>query len=159
MIIVNWDAVGAVGEIVGAVAVLVTLAFLTIQLRQNTRSSQNASWQAIIRQLGDLDVLEATDPGLSPFFEAAVESPDSITDAQYRTFAKIAQPRFGALEYAYLANKSGTIDSFFWEALEPYTRFLISKPGYQRFWRDHARNVYHPDFIAFVEAMNPNGLR
>ena len=34
----NWDAVGAIGEVVGAVAVVVTLLFLITQLRQNTKS-------------------------------------------------------------------------------------------------------------------------
>jgi hypothetical protein len=150
----NWEAAGAIGEVVGAIAVVVTLVFLTIQLRQNTKSSQNASWQAIIRQLSDLDVLEATHPDLSSFFEVAEESPESLTDDQYRKFAKIAQPRFGALEYAYLANKNGTIDGFYWDGLHPYTKHLISKPGYQRFWEDQKHNVYHPDFIAYVDSLS-----
>jgi len=30
---VNWDAIGAIGEIVGAVAVLITLLYLAIQVR------------------------------------------------------------------------------------------------------------------------------
>ena len=33
----NWDAIGAIGEIIGAVAVLVTLLVLVFQLRQNTK--------------------------------------------------------------------------------------------------------------------------
>jgi hypothetical protein len=36
----NWAAIGAIGEIVGAVAVVVTLAYLAIQVRQNTRMMQ-----------------------------------------------------------------------------------------------------------------------
>ncbi len=34
----NWDAIGAVGELLGATAVLVTLAYLAVQVRQNARS-------------------------------------------------------------------------------------------------------------------------
>jgi hypothetical protein len=32
----NWDAIGAIGEIVGAIAVLATLIYLAIQIRQNS---------------------------------------------------------------------------------------------------------------------------
>jgi len=32
----NWEAIGAVGEILGAVAVLITLVYLAIQIRQST---------------------------------------------------------------------------------------------------------------------------
>jgi hypothetical protein len=34
----NWDAISAVGEIVGALAVMVFLGYLAIQIRQNTES-------------------------------------------------------------------------------------------------------------------------
>ena len=34
----NWDAIGAIGEIVGAAAVVVTLIYVAVQVRQNTKS-------------------------------------------------------------------------------------------------------------------------
>ena len=34
----NWEAVGAIGEIVGASAVFLTLAYLAVQIRQNTKA-------------------------------------------------------------------------------------------------------------------------
>jgi hypothetical protein len=34
----NWDAIGAIGEIIGAIAVVLSLVFLGVQLRQNTRA-------------------------------------------------------------------------------------------------------------------------
>jgi hypothetical protein len=33
----NWEAIGAIGEIVGAVAVVATLFYLAVQVRQNSR--------------------------------------------------------------------------------------------------------------------------
>jgi hypothetical protein len=39
----NWDAVAAIGEIVGAVAVVVTLAFLAVQIRQSQRAQRDAN--------------------------------------------------------------------------------------------------------------------
>ena len=34
----NWDAIGAIAESIGAVAVIATLLYLAIQIRQNTKS-------------------------------------------------------------------------------------------------------------------------
>lgn len=39
----NWEAVGAIGEIVGAGAVVVTLLFLAIQVRLSTRATQESN--------------------------------------------------------------------------------------------------------------------
>ena len=43
----NWEALGAIGEIVGAVAVVVTLGYLAVQIRQNTRSAKVFSNQLV----------------------------------------------------------------------------------------------------------------
>lgn len=34
----NWEAFGAIGEVVGAIGVILTLGFLALQIRQNTKS-------------------------------------------------------------------------------------------------------------------------
>ena len=34
----NWEAIGAIGEIVGAAAVVFSLTYLALQLRANTRT-------------------------------------------------------------------------------------------------------------------------
>lgn len=43
----NWDAIGAQGELVGAAAVVLTLIYLSVQLRQNTRTVRVSSAHAV----------------------------------------------------------------------------------------------------------------
>jgi len=149
----NWDAIGAVGEVVGAAAVVVTLIYLTIQLRQNTQSAQNSAWQAIIRVLTDLDVTEATDPELSTFIRLAEADPRQLSEDQYWKFTKIAESRLGTFEYAYLATNRGTIESYYWEAIRPYAEHYMQKPGYRQFWSEAAEAVYHPEFISYINSV------
>ena len=42
----NWDAIGAIGEIVGAIAVVATLAYLATQIRYARLAASDASRQA-----------------------------------------------------------------------------------------------------------------
>ena len=42
----NWNAIGAIGEVAGALAVVITLLFLARQLRENTRSANAAAHSA-----------------------------------------------------------------------------------------------------------------
>jgi hypothetical protein len=39
----NWDAIGSIGEIVGAAAVVITLYYLAVQIRQNSRLVQRSN--------------------------------------------------------------------------------------------------------------------
>ena len=34
----NWDALGAIGEMLSAIGVIATLLYLSVQIRQNTRA-------------------------------------------------------------------------------------------------------------------------
>ncbi len=39
----NWDAIGAIGELIGALAVVITLVFLVLQVRHNTRAMNESN--------------------------------------------------------------------------------------------------------------------
>jgi len=47
----HWDAIGAIAEIFGAIAVVVSLAYLASQIRQNTRQLRVAGRQASVDSL------------------------------------------------------------------------------------------------------------
>jgi hypothetical protein len=49
----SWEAIGAIGEVVGAVAVLITLIYLAQQIRQNTRSMDESRRLAITQAQQD----------------------------------------------------------------------------------------------------------
>ncbi len=58
----NWDVIGAVGEIIGALAVVATLIYLAIQIRENTRASKSeafrdsvAVWNDVFEMLASAD--------------------------------------------------------------------------------------------------------
>ena len=43
----NWDAIGAVGEMLGAIGVIVTLVYLARKIQQNSRQPKGASLIAV----------------------------------------------------------------------------------------------------------------
>ena len=43
----NWDAIGAIGEVVGAIAVIVTIAYLARQVRENSKQMRVGSLIAL----------------------------------------------------------------------------------------------------------------
>ncbi len=45
----NWDAIGAIGEIVGALAVILSLLYLSSQVRQTNKLANNNSLQAVLQ--------------------------------------------------------------------------------------------------------------
>ncbi len=60
----NWDALGAIGEIFGAAAVLITLLYLAAQVRQANVKATFETTREIMAQFNDLNRLYATDSSI-----------------------------------------------------------------------------------------------
>ena len=61
----NWDAFGALAEALGAVAVIATLAYLSVQIRQNSRMMRAQIRDSISGKQMMLSSLPSTNPALA----------------------------------------------------------------------------------------------
>lgn len=57
----DWDALGAIGEILGAVAVFLTLLYLAAQIRQTNKMARFETTREIMGQFNACNQLYATD--------------------------------------------------------------------------------------------------
>ena len=73
----NWDAVGALAETIGAVAVVSTILYLAIQVRDGRKSAESdaidqlvSGWSEAIRALGETnEIASVVQRGLSNYNE------------------------------------------------------------------------------------------
>jgi hypothetical protein len=61
---VNWEAIGAVGEILGAIAVFVTLIYLASQIKQSNNLARFTATKDVLNQFNHLNEMVATDTEL-----------------------------------------------------------------------------------------------
>src|SRR5210317_2003544 len=61
----NWDAIGAVGELLGALVVIATLLYLARQLSQTGKISKSSVARELQQKYTDLYTLIASDPGIN----------------------------------------------------------------------------------------------
>ena len=64
----NWVAIGAIGETLGATGVIVTLLYLATQLRQNTRALRAASVDSSTKIANDGRASLYADPELTAIY-------------------------------------------------------------------------------------------
>lgn len=69
----NWDAIGAIGELLGSLAVLATLGYLALQVRHSRSESRAALLQHRSDAARQLWLARATNPELASVLEMANE--------------------------------------------------------------------------------------
>lgn len=75
----NWEAISAVGQLVGALAVLITLIYLAIQLRQNTIAVATSTYESAMTGFNDINVVVASHPALASLLDRGCQSTDHLT--------------------------------------------------------------------------------
>ena len=72
----NWEAIGAIGEIVGAVAVVITLLYLASQTRQNTKATHAQATASVASEMEQCLLAIANDGYLAEAYHKAMKRED-----------------------------------------------------------------------------------
>ncbi len=79
----QWDAIGAVGEILGAVAVIATLIYLARELAHTQNSAQLTASERLIRAFDDVNRLVLTDASVREMLILRDEPTDTQREQLY----------------------------------------------------------------------------
>jgi hypothetical protein len=149
---VNWEAIGAVGEVVGAIGVVVTLVYLAAQIRQNSADVRSATRQAVSTAQVEIGIHLATNHELRASLSRWLQSGPAPTspDVQLRD-ELFLRAMLRSFENQYHQNRDGTFDDMIWAGYLENMRRAICAPGFRDFWGPN-RTLFSTDFAAFVDA-------
>ena len=81
----NWEAIGAIGEVFGAIAVVVTLVLLTLQMRQSNRSQKSAAYQGYLASRSRMQT-SVLDPAVNASFLNVSFDPLQTSPEELRSY-------------------------------------------------------------------------
>jgi hypothetical protein len=126
---------GNYGEFVGAVAVVVTLAYLAIQIRQNSEQLRLNSYQTHLERHAGLISHFLQDPEKFATFQRALNSYDSCPPHQQAMFHSHVMTSVHALRHSQQLSASGVLpEGEFLEQQRDFSRVLKSPGGKE--WMD-----------------------
>ena len=107
----NWEALGALAELLAAIAVLPTLVYLALQLRQNTRALQSSTFQDLSATMSLSSEMIASTPEVASLIVRANHGLAELNEEERVRFSFLLMLDFRRLESLYVQNSFGFIDS------------------------------------------------
>jgi hypothetical protein len=140
------------GELIGGIAVVASLVYLAIQIRQNTRMVRGTTlhqntdlWSSLFFRLAEPDIAQA--------YVAGMTGRGDIRPSQYTQFFFICRAMFVAFENQYYQMRQGVLDPETYAAYErSISTQLLAFRGF-RIWWEQSRSVFSPAFIAHLDGM------
>ncbi len=102
------------GEAIGGIAVLITLIFLTFQIRQNTKTVLTSTRQAIHDASRSDNELILVHPHLERIYRIGRRDPTALTNEERPLFRHLLGVLFLNHEMMFLHHQHGVIDEDFW---------------------------------------------
>lgn len=119
----NWEAIGAIGEIAGAIGVIATLLYLSVQVRSSTLASRVESNLAATRMYTDFLSGLIHSPEINDLFLRGRKGLSSLTSDEFYRFSNLA-----------------------------VIQFWLRGEGCRQWWVKVGMHMYGNEFVTFVES-------
>ena len=145
----NWEALGAIGELVGAAAVLATLVYLALQMRQNTRAVRIAARTTLQEAFSSVGDLLAHSPQLAELYLKGCMDYRALSRTDRLRFSGILQNYLFSIEMLDQQASEGMVET---TTLIERLRPLFEQPGVRDWWSQNSK-LFRPTFVRTVEGV------
>lgn len=146
----NWEAVSAIGEWVGAIIVVITLVYLARQVHLNTVTNRVAGITGIADAAREIHFLVAGDRDTARIFLVGMSNPDDLDEIDLFRFEIFIWGVLRQMESFHVQYEQGIIDEATMKAYARLSVDLISgNKVIQRHWNDS--KDYSPAFKSWID--------
>ena len=146
----NWEAVGAVGEIVGAVAVIVTLLYLSVQIKDSARAARSAAVTDATNAMLQFYSGLGNNPQTSALFLEGMAHPESMSRQNQFQFLMLLHSAFLGFQRSYFLAREGTLDVGLRDSIGTAILTVNQLPGMHFYWRQR-KSYFQSEFVDWVE--------
>ena len=141
---------GAISELLGSVAVIVSLVYLAVQVRRNAEATRSSTYQAIVAEFGAINTAMTSTPDLSSLFVNGLEEFDSRSADERAELSQLFFLVFHNFENMYYQHHRGHLEEGLWAGWKRLMLTYGRRPGFQQWW-SHRRPVFSRDFVEFID--------
>ena len=141
---------GALGELIGGVAVIFSLVYVGVQIKQTANASRVATAQAFAKQYSDLNQMIA-EPRIGAIFARGLQGLSTLTAGEQASFTSVLSSISRTLESFYFQERRRQLDARLFEGWFTQYLDLHAYPGVAEYW-SMRRHQYSPEFVSYLDA-------
>lgn len=151
----NWNALGAIGQLVGAAAVVATLLYVSRQVREQTRALNTTVRDSVFHQLQQWNYQIVADRQLADLFQRGAASADwsEIDHVDQARLIHVFYSFFKVFENIYLHAADGSTSPEVWKGNCQVFFAYAAQPGCRRYWNQRRASL-DPRFLAVLESID-----
>ncbi len=150
------EDLGNIGDFLGGIGVVITLAYLAVQIRQNSRSVKASAAQSVLQSLSEALSASAASPGLTRVVAVGLTDFEQLDESEQTQLFVWLFAWFRIIEQAHQHYTMGNIEEDQWRSQIAHLKTLMVAPACSRFW-EVRRMVFSASFRSFVDSLDSEG--
>ncbi len=147
---INLESLAQLGEVIGAAAVVASLLYLAVQVRQGTRAQRTENYARALERVSAMQSVLSQDSEISRIFARGVQDTSKLTPLDKIRFTWSLYEAFDAFEFMFHTYETDQMPDEVWHRWSLTVAWWLSFPGVQSWW--HNRPVqFTASFTKFVE--------
>lgn len=140
------------GEFISSVAVIVSLVYLAIQVRQNTESIRTENYARALERISTMQSVLFENGELARLQAQGVLDPSLLTREERLRLTWWLSEAFGAFEFMFHQAQSGALPAEVWSRWSATTAWWVSFPGVQSWWQARP-TPFSQSFSSFIDTL------
>jgi len=136
----SWEAIGAVAEILGALAVFLSLIYLALQTRNNTRALRSAAFHQVRDSFADVSLTLAQDPVLASLVSRAMGGKNDLNEDEIYQFNFFLTSFLRRGESAYFQSMDGALQMESWLGIKETVTLALCTHYGRQWWDNNIEN-------------------
>ena len=153
----DWDALAAVASVLAAISVTLTVVYLAIQIRKNTRATHSQTYHLATSALAEMAGIVGSSKEVARIFRIGMINPEKLDEDEFSQFGYLGISLFRRFENAFFQYQSGMIDEDFWTGHRDNILWFFHRPGMQIWWKDR-KFSFSKSFREFLDSSTPDEI-
>ena len=147
----NIEIIANYAEIVGGVAVLISLVYVGLEIRRNTKSSLSQTNMTTHESMANISLEVGKDAQLSSLLRKGLLSFNKLDDDEEFQFFLLLTSLYRRFENVFYQNEKGLLDDELWKGYSHSMTTNFNTDGGKEFLRLR-KDSFSTSFVAFLEA-------
>lgn len=143
---------GLVAEVISAIAIVLSLIFVGLQVKQSSDAQTQTGTQAVISGYNDGNRALTLDPDLVCIFLRGAHDYSSLTGAERVRFSSFFLGMFNVQQQIYRLRQNGDVDADIGSGLGAQLGDIVRLPGVYEWFQTRA-HWYGHDFREYIESL------
>lgn len=146
------ERLASLASIVGALAVVASVIYASIQIRHNTRAVTASAFQQVVNSFAEISFEIAKDKSLAELYIRGGKNFGALDEVERAQYSLMLLSFLRRAENVLFQSTSHVLTGEHWSGIRTSIKAILSPPGAQACWND-IQDRLNPQFRSFVTSL------